>query len=135
MEPTFWVGPGETVVMGKVAVFDPAGIVTLAGTVAAVFALLKATVVATTAFPVRVTVPVTVAPPTTEVEESVSVVKSGGRTVSVMLFVTLRAMAEIVTTVFADTEPTVIGKVTVFVPVGTVTVAGRTPPPGRNSTG
>ena len=59
----------------KVAVFDPEATVTLAGTVAAeVLLLLRVTdFPPKPALPVRVTVPVTLVPPTVEVGESVTV--------------------------------------------------------------
>ena len=77
-----------TVVIVKVAVFAPAGTVTVAGAVAAVLVLVMLTVVATIVFPVKVTVPVTFPPPTSVAGDRDKTEISGGRTVRVVVFVT-----------------------------------------------
>jgi hypothetical protein len=71
------------VVTVKVAVVAPAGMVTLMGTVAAVFVVLNATVSAAAVAPVKVTVPVEEAPPIKVLGASPIELNAGGLTVSV----------------------------------------------------
>ena len=86
--------------------------------------LCKATTTpAAGAAPVRVTVPVELFPPTTEVGVLVNEDKTGAFTVNVTLRVSLY-VAEIVTEVLAATGVVVIEKVADVLPVGTVTLAG-----------
>lgn len=72
-----------TVVITNVAVFAPAGTVTLTGTVAALFVVLRVTVSFAAVAPVRVTVPVDWAPPINVLGVSVIELKTGGFTVNV----------------------------------------------------
>lgn len=114
------------VLMGKVAVLVPAATVTGVETVAqVVFPLVTTTAMPPVgALPVNVTVPVDKLPPTTVEGLRVSVVGTGGLTVSVVVLVTPLLAAEIVTLVEAATGIVVTVKVAVLTPAATVTVAG-----------
>jgi len=79
------------VVMVKVALRVPPAMVTFAGTWAAAVLLLVSVITAPAAgaAPFRVTVPVELLPPTTEVGDLVTEDNAAGLTVSVVVFVTL----------------------------------------------
>jgi hypothetical protein len=114
-----------TVVTVNVAVVAPAATVTLAGTVA--LALLE--VSATESPPVAaaeliVTVPVDVAPPSTDVGFNVTPVTSGPSTVSVAVTEVVPVVAVIVSVLFVPTAVVETVKVPVVAPAATVTVAG-----------
>ena len=112
----------------KLAVRDPAGIVTVA-TVELASAGMSLVMVTTRppagAFCPRVTVPVDVNPPLTKFGLNVTEVMSGARSVMLAARLVLLPAAVIVTVVSALTAIVVIGKLTVFWPSGTVTVAGN----------
>jgi hypothetical protein len=118
-------------VNAKVPVVEPAGTVTVAGTVpAAALSTERFTTNPPTgaALP-RVTVPVEVNPPTTEVGLSVSAVSTGGLTVSVAVagaFEEPVPTAEIVSFFVAATAVVVMVNVVDVAPAGTVTVVGGT---------
>ena len=113
------------VVMVNVALLEPAGIATFAGTwAAAVLLLCKVTETPPVgAAPVSVTVPVELLPPTTDVGVLVSVDNVGALTVSVVVRVT-PYVPEIVTEVFAVTGVVVMVKVADRAPAAIVTLAG-----------
>jgi len=113
------------VVTTKEVVFEPAGTVTVGGTCAAAFELVTVTVIPPAgAIPVSITVAVDAPPPVKVVGLSVRVDITGGLTVSFAVLVTLPLAAEIVATTEAATAEVVIANVAVFVPAGTVTMAG-----------
>jgi hypothetical protein len=87
---TVVVEPTPFVVIGKVALAEPAGTVTVAGTVAAdVLLLCRLTDTPPVgATPVRLTVPVEPLPPTTELGFLVTDDKVGAFTVRVLVLVT-----------------------------------------------
>jgi len=115
------------VVMIKVAVVAPAATVTLAGVVAAAV-LLEESVTSTPppgAGPVRVTVPVDEAGPTTLVGFTVTDVKAAaGLTVIAVVLVVAANVLEMLTVVVLVTAAVVTAKVAVAAPAGTVTPAG-----------
>jgi hypothetical protein len=115
------------VVIVKVPVVAPAGIVMDAGTVAALVLLLDrvTTVPDAGAVPVRVTVPIEDEPPRTDAGDRTSDEAAGGVTVNVADRVVVPpAMAEMAPEVDALTGTVVTVKVAVVAPAGTVTVAG-----------
>src|SRR6266852_1721931 len=116
----------------KVALLDPEGTVTVAGTVAAGLLLERLTTAPVPeAGPVSVTVPCELEPPTTEVGLSTRLeTASGGGTVSEVVRVPLASAAERVTEVAALTFDVVTGKFALVVPPGTVTLAGTEATPG-----
>jgi len=114
----------------KVALIAPAGMVTLAGTVAAAVLLLTREMTAPPlgAAPLRVTLPIEGDPPVTLVGFSVNVVsvgpEDGGVTVRAAVRVTPEYDAESVTEVEEVTASVDTWKVALLAPDGTVTVAG-----------
>ena len=111
--------------MVKVTVDEPAGTVTLAGTVAAALLLLDSAItMLAAARPVRFRVPVEALPPSTLVGLSESVDKPGARTVSVAARLTPFVDAEIDEVVLAGTGAVVTVNVAVRLPAATVTVGG-----------
>src|SRR4030088_167868 len=110
----------------NVALVDPAGAVTGAGTVAAGLLLERLTTAPVPeADPFSVTVPCELEPPTTEVGLRTRLeTASAGGTVSEAVRVPLEIAAEMVTVVFAVTFDVVMGKVALVAPTGTVTLAG-----------
>lgn len=116
------------VVTVKVAVLDPAGIVTLVGTKAGEPLVHSAiTMPPVGAAALIVTVPVaedslTTLVGLTETEESDT--EAAGVTVSAAVLLTLLYAAVIVTEVVAGTDNVVTGKVAVVLPAATVTEAG-----------
>jgi len=117
--------PTGVVVIVKVADRAPAAIVTLAGTCAAdVLLLLNVTTApAVGAAPLRVTVPVELLPPTTEVGDRVTEDKDAAVTVSVA-FVLIPRVA-VTTEVVVEATPNVVTvKVADVLPADTVTLAG-----------
>ena len=122
--------PLTVVVVGAVAIVKdtedvPAAIVTGdAGSVAFTLVFVSVTVVSTAAFPVRVTVPVTFAPPVTLAGERVRVERIGAFTVRFLDDVTLPSVAEIARVVFAATGKVAMVNVALDAPAGTVTDTG-----------
>lgn len=113
------------VLIVNVAVEEPPGTVTLAGTVAIVLLLLViATTIPVAAIPVRVIVPVDVLPPTTLVGLSDSDDTEGPRTVTVAVRVVPFRTADMTDEVFAATGFVVTTKVAVLLPAGKVKLAG-----------
>jgi hypothetical protein len=113
------------VVIVKVADLAPAAIVTLAGTCAAdVLLLLNVTTAPTAgAAPLRVTVPVELMPPTTEVGDRVTEDKDAAVTVSVAFMLVPRIA--VTTEVVVEATPNVVTvKVADVLPADTVTLAG-----------
>lgn len=109
----------------KVAEVAPAATVTLAGTVAAALPDVRVTTDPDDpAGPFRVTVPVDVFPPTTEVGFSVKPERVAALIVSVAVFEAPANVAEIVDEVFELTAVVVTVNVAVELPAGTVTDAG-----------
>ena len=102
---------------------EPAGIVTLAGTVATLLPAESLMVIAVAAAPVSLTVPVEEVPPTTVLGLSVSKVSTGALTVSVVLCEAAPVVPVMSAPVSLTTGLVVIGKVVVLDPAGTVTVA------------
>jgi hypothetical protein len=115
------------VVIVKVALVAPAATVTLAGTTAAAVLLLDKVTTAPPAgaLPVRVTVPVELFPPTTDVGVLVRVESTGGFTTSVAVRLT-PSVAVMVTEVPAVTVLVVMVNVADVLPAGTFTLAGTT---------
>jgi hypothetical protein len=114
------------VVIWNVVLLAPAGIVTLTGACAAAVLLLCNVTTApfAGAAPFRVTVPVELLPPTTElgllvIEDNVAAV-----TVRVVVLVTAAYVAESVTEVVVATGLVVIVNVALLEPAGTVTLTG-----------
>ena len=118
-----------SVVMVNVAVVDPAGTVTDAGTLAtAVVPLVNVTTTASVAIPDNVTVPVLFVPPFTLVGFKVSEETTRtGLTVIVAVFDTPLRVAVIVKEDAAVTVRVVMVKVAVVAPAATVTLAGTVP--------
>jgi len=118
----------ERVWMVKRALVAPAGMVTLLGTLARLELLRNCTTTPPAgAGPLRVTVPVAVLPPQTEVGLIVSdwsVTLGAGLTVRVAVRETPPAEAVIVTLVALETARVETVKVALVVPAGTVTVLG-----------
>lgn len=114
------------VVTANVAVVVPAATVTEAGTVAFVVSeLVSATLIPPVlAFPFSVTVPVEVAPATTEVGLRTTDEMSAGLTVRVAVTAVCCLTAETVTGVGAATPKVVTVNVTDVAPAGTVTEVG-----------
>jgi hypothetical protein len=119
------------VVTLNVALVAPAGMVTLAGTVATAGLLLESETRAppVRADPLSVTLPIEEDPPLTLVGLSVTEVRVGpgggcGVTVSEAVLVTPAYNAEMVTGVEAATAKVVTVNVALVVPAGTVTLAG-----------
>lgn len=111
----------------NVAVDEPAGTVTEAGTVAAVLLLVRATAVPPVpAGPESVTVPVDVEPPTTVVGFKVSDCTTEGSTFRTAVNVLVPRLAEIKAEVTVETADVVIVKVADVDPAGTITFAGGT---------
>ena len=113
------------VVIVKVALVDPAGIVTLAGTCATGTLLLCRVTTAPPAgaAPFKVTVPVELFPPTTDVGFLAMEERVGALTVSVVVIVS-PYVPDIVTDVLVDTGLVVIVNVAEVAPAATVTLAG-----------
>jgi hypothetical protein len=109
----------------KLALVDPAGIVTLAGTCATGTLLLCRVTTAPPAgaAPFKVTVPVELFPPTTDVGFLAMEERVGALTVSVVVIVS-PYVPDIVTEVFVDTGLVVIVNVAEVAPAATVTLAG-----------
>lgn len=113
------------VVIVKVALVAPAGMVTLAGTRAtAVLLLDKVTIEPpVAAFPLSVTVPVELVPPTTEFGDLLTVYNEATFTVRVAF--TLAPRVAVMTEVAVEATPKVVTvKVADVLPAGTVTLAG-----------
>jgi len=113
------------VVIAKVVELEPEGTVTLVG--AEAFELLDEspiTMPAAGAAPLRVTIPVEVDPPVTDLGETETPVGTGGVTVSVAGTDVLPREAVMVTGVVDGTATVVIVNVTEEVPAGIVTVPG-----------
>lgn len=109
----------------NVAVDAAAATVTVAGTVAEALPELNGTdVPAVGAGPVRVTVPVDVVPPTTDVGLSARVVTTGALTVRVVFWVTPDNTAEMVTVVLVETAVVVAVNVALVAPAAIATEAG-----------
>ncbi len=110
----------------KVVLVEPAGTVTLLGTVATPVALLDSDTTAPGegGGPLNVTVPWEVLPPGTLVGFRMSETKPGTVTFRVAVRVVPPALAEMVTDVAAETAFVVMVKATVVLPLGTVTFAG-----------
>lgn len=118
------------VVTVKVPVVAPAATVTVAGTVAAALFDARLTVKPPVgAAPVRVTVPVDVAPPRTDVGLSETAETPAGVTVRFALAVPPLAAAEIEAVVLAPTAVVETVNVAVVAPAATVTVAGTVAAP------
>lgn len=118
-----------TVVIANVADVAPAGTVTLAGTAAETLELVSVTTTPPAgAAPLRITVPVTPAPPTTDAGFTVTDLSetdaAAGFTVSAAVFETPPLVAVIVTAVTAVTVDVVTVNVAVVAPAATVTEAG-----------
>jgi hypothetical protein len=113
------------VVMVKVADRAPAAIVTLRGTCAAgVLLLIKVTTAPTVgAAPLRVTVPVELLPPTTEIGDGVTEDRDAAVTVSVA-FVLVPRVAVTMEVVVEATPNVVTVKVADVLPANTITLAG-----------
>jgi hypothetical protein len=123
---TVWFDATALGVTANVALIDPAGIVTLAGTVSALVLLLDSV---TTKPPVGagaliVTVPVTLVPIRPVVGLTDTAEAAGGVTVNVADFELPDTVAVMVAMVFALTELVVTVAVVDVAPAGTVTVAG-----------
>jgi hypothetical protein len=119
--------PVAVVVIVNVADVTPAGIVTDAGTLARFALLLRSvTVVAVADARLRVTVPVEMVPPRTDVGFKLSALNVTGAVlmVSIAVLVTIPAVAVIVADVAALTAAVVTVNVAVDAPAATVTVAG-----------
>ena len=113
------------VVIVNVAVFEPAGTVTLAGTTALVLPDLRETTSPPgPAFPLNVTVPVELLPPTTEVGDKVMLVRAAGVMVSVADCVDEPRVALTVAAIELETAVVVMVKVVESEPAGIVTEAG-----------
>lgn len=113
------------VLMVKAPVDEPAGTVTVAGTVAAAVLLLERLITTfTAARPVRVTVPTELVPPRTLVGFSESVESAGARTVNVAFRLTPLAKAEMDEVVLLATGVVVTVKVAVRLPAATVILDG-----------
>jgi hypothetical protein len=114
------------VVIVKVAEVLPAGTVTEAGTVAAAILLLvnETMIPPAGADEARVTVPVDVAPPVTEVGFKLKELSVSGETVNAAVWDTPAYDAAIVTEEEEETTAVVIVKVAVVLPAGTVTETG-----------
>ena len=118
-----------TVVIANVAVVAPAGTVTETGTLAETLELVSVTTTPPAgAAPLRVTVPVTPAPPTTDAGLTVTDVSetdaAAGFTVSAAVLETTPLVAVIVTAVTAVTVVVVTLNVAVVAPAATVTDTG-----------
>ena len=118
-----------TVVMANVADVAPAGTVTETGTLAETLELVSVTTTPPAgAAPLRVTVPVTPAPPTTDAGLTVTDVSetdaAAGFTVSAAVWETTPLVAVIVTAVTAVTVVVVTLNVAVVAPAATVTDTG-----------
>ena len=109
----------------NVAVLEPAAIATLAGTWAAAVLLLDRVTVAPLAGagPLRVTVPVELFPPITELGLLLTEERAAALTVSVVVRVT-PYVPEMVTEVFAETGVVVIVNVALLEPAAIVTLTG-----------
>ena len=113
------------VVAVKVAVLDPAGTVTDTGTVANAESEVRFTTTPPVgAMPVRVTVPAELAPPTTEVGNTVTDERIGASMPSFADLVTPFRTAEMVAETFAFTAVVVTANVADDAPAGMVTEAG-----------
>lgn len=111
--------------MAKVAVVASAATVTVAGTVTAEFPELRLiTAPPVGAAAARVTVPVGEFPPTSEAGVVLTLAKSAGFTVTVVVAEVPLSDAVIVTNCGVATDSPVTVKVVEVVPAGTVTVAG-----------
>jgi hypothetical protein len=118
-----------TVVMANVADVAPAGTVTETGTLAETLEVVSVTTTPPAgAAPLRVTVPVTPAPPTTDAgftDTDLSETEAAaGFTVSAAVFETPPLVAVMVTAVTAVTVEVVTLNVAVVAPAATVTLAG-----------
>jgi hypothetical protein len=113
------------VVMVKVALLDPAAIVTPAGTCAADVLLLLSVTAAPVdgAAPLSVTVPVELLPPTTELGDRLTEDNDAAVTVTVALAVP-PSVAEMTEVAVTDTPGVVTVKVADVLPAGTVTLPG-----------
>src|SRR5688572_2731034 len=112
--------------MRKVALVDPAGTVTLAGTTATGFVLVSGTTIPPAgALAVRVTLPVELLqPPANDPGVRVRADTAGSSTANSAVFVTPRREAETVTVFGEETELVVAVKVAEDAPWTTVTLAG-----------
>jgi hypothetical protein len=111
----------------NVPVEAPAATVTVAGTVALELFELRVTEIPPVgATPLRVTVPVEVPPPVTDVGESVTPVSVGGLIVKLAVFEVPLSVPVIVAVTAVDTAVVVVAKVAVVAPAATVTVLGGT---------
>jgi len=120
-----WLVETVFVVTVKVALVAPAATVTVAGTVAAVRPEVRLTESPPVgAAPVRVTVPVELVPPVTEVGFKLTVESTGALTVRVAVAETLFAVAVIVAVWFDPTATVVAVNVADVLPAATVTEAG-----------
>ena len=112
------------VVAVKLADNAPSSTTTEAGTVTAALLLTKPTVIPPAgAAPDRVTLPLVDRPPLI-LDTKDKVVRTGDKTVTVLVTVVRLAVAVVVTTTFVSTTSVDTGNVTVEAPSGTTTVAG-----------
>jgi len=114
------------VVIRKVAVVAPSFTVTDAGTVALALSECKPIEVVGPAGPLKVTVPIDLLLPTSEVGEMDIAFNVAGLIVSVCCFEIVPSVAEIVEVATADTPNEVIVNVVVVAPPGITTVVGTT---------
>jgi len=113
-----------TVVMANVVAVNPAGIVTLGGTIAFTLSELNVTVAPFDgAGPLSVTVPVEDVPPCRLFGERAMAAKLGCATIRLYDLVAAPRVAEIFRVTVLDTGIVVMGNVTVVAPPGTVTDA------------
>jgi hypothetical protein len=124
MVTDIWLATGLVVIV-KVALCVPPGIVTLAGTCAAAALLLSSVTEAPAggAIPFSVTVPIELLPPTTEVGDRLREDKTAALTVRVALALTPR-VAFMTEVVVVGTPSVVTAKVVDALPAGTVTLVG-----------
>ncbi len=124
-----WLKGTTLVVTVNVAFVAPDGIITVGGTVAALFELFRSTTApAAGAGPLRVTEPVTAVgdPPTTTLGDTETLCSAMGWIFSVAVCEVLPNVAVIVADVAADTAEVVIVKFADVAPAGTVTLVGAT---------
>ena len=112
------------VLTGNVALTEPAAMVTVDGTVAELLLLESATVTEEGALAFRVTVPVALDPPRTEVGDKVRLCSKRGVIVSVAVGDEPLKEAVTVAVAVVGTIPVVTVKVAVVLPEDTTTLAG-----------
>jgi hypothetical protein len=117
--------PTALVLTVKVALVEPAGTVTEAGTVAVALELVRVTLMPPAgAWLLSVAVPVTAVPPVTVLVETVTLVRDGGLIVTGAVTDVPPNDAEIVALDALATALAMTEKVTLLAPSGTVTLAG-----------